>query len=217
MKKLCALFALTLAALAQDINNPQQSAYGSITTAGTGTDCTVAASCVAIAVPVSAGALAVQLSGTFSATLQIEQSVNGATWVGAATLSAPGISNFTLSGSRFLRVRASSYTSGPVTVNLSATAGGAPNVAGALTVSSLPHWRMALAKQRDGQKDAKILCVGDSITEGYGDTTTTTNLYADAYPARLVTLLKNQADSETAARSRTATRQATWSGLPAAA
>lgn len=52
-------------------------------------------------------------------------------------------------------------------------------------------WRLALAKVRDGARDAKILFVGDSITTGYGDTTTSTVPTIGSFPYRASTLFNS--------------------------
>ena len=53
----------------------------------------------------------------------------------------------------------------------------------------LPKWRLALAKVLTGQSDARILCIGDSTTAGYGAGTLTTDYTLYSYPQRLVALL----------------------------
>jgi len=109
-------------ALAQDPNSVTKTAYGSITAASA--NCT-AQSCVWIVAPADTIIAAVQLSGTFTATVQFETSVGGSAWTSAADVSgatsatAAGTWNFNLSGARFLRVRASAYTSGAVRVDIS--------------------------------------------------------------------------------------------------
>lgn len=122
MKRLLLSLALAGVALAATDPTPvTQTASGSISTAGTGTDCSIGAACVEIQAPSSAGTAAVQLSGTFSATLQFETSVAGVTWVAASPSSATsaGVYSISLGGAPYLRVRASSYSSGAVTVAIS--------------------------------------------------------------------------------------------------
>lgn len=110
---------------AQDPKSVSTQASGSIT--ATSASCT-ATSCVWIAAPYTAGSLSLQLSGTFTATLQFEASINGTVWTSINSTSqqsnatAPGLWQFTLSGTQLFRVRASAYTSGTVVVNIGVTA-----------------------------------------------------------------------------------------------
>lgn len=53
----------------------------------------------------------------------------------------------------------------------------------------LPKWRLALGKMRDGQADAKILCIGDSTTQGMGGSTAATVPAYTSYPWRLTSML----------------------------
>lgn len=55
----------------------------------------------------------------------------------------------------------------------------------------LPHWTKALANVRNGLKDAKLLCAGDSTTSGIGSATQSTIPANNSYPARLATLLNS--------------------------
>lgn len=50
--------------------------------------------------------------------------------------------------------------------------------------SQLPKWSLALAKVKAGTGSAKILCVGDSTTLGYGSQGS--NVVANSYPKQLV-------------------------------
>lgn len=65
-------------------------------------------------------------------------------------------------------------------------------VAAASTASQLQQWRKALASVRSGQGRAKIACVGDSNTVGWGAATGTSGLTAarvKSYPAYLSSIL----------------------------
>ncbi len=125
MRKLLAL-AFVAALYAQDINYPSTSASGSITAANAA--CT-ATSCVWIVTLQDNSAVSVQLTGTFTATVQFETSVDGTTWVSTGSATATGISNFSLTAQRFLRVRASAFSSGPVVVAIAASKGGGSGAA----------------------------------------------------------------------------------------
>lgn len=58
-----------------------------------------------------------------------------------------------------------------------------------LNRGNLTAWRAALAAVRAGTRDAKILCVGDSTTHGYGNSTT--SCYPlDSWPSKLVDALQ---------------------------
>lgn len=77
----------------------------------------------------------IQLSGTFSATVQFEQSIdNGATWIaktvfpaaggaGVTSATATGQWKFGCGGETHVRVRCSAYTSGTIVVDTTFTAG----------------------------------------------------------------------------------------------
>jgi hypothetical protein len=130
MKKLFALLALALPLCAQDTLRTDwasTSSSGSITSAAS--NCSTASACAWIVAPsTSQSAVTVQLSGTFTATLQFESSTDGATWAaitsgGSSSATTAGLYYFNLNGAQFLRVRASAYTSGPVAVTLSAGSG----------------------------------------------------------------------------------------------
>jgi len=56
----------------------------------------------------------------------------------------------------------------------------------------LPKWRLALAKVKEGAADAKLLVIGDSITNGWGTTNQLTAVYPASYPARLATILNGK-------------------------
>lgn len=85
------------------------------------------AGCFAVTVN-GAGTVGVQITGTFAATLEFEQSIDAANWVswsvlptGSATevtsATAPGIWTGRVAGLNKVRIRASAYTSGTATVS----------------------------------------------------------------------------------------------------
>jgi len=114
---------LALAAVAQA--QVSQSNSGALTAA---TDDCVTAPCVQIPVTTATGAVAFQLSGTFSATVSFEATVNGTVWVAWAvvppgtagvrvlTAAAPGIWHANVAGYKAVRARVSAFTSGEVDV-----------------------------------------------------------------------------------------------------
>lgn len=60
------------------------------------------------------------------------------------------------------------------------------------SASLLPHWSAMVRKVQAGISDAKLLCVGDSTTSGYGDNNFTTNMFQDSYPNVLTTALNSK-------------------------
>lgn len=109
---LCAAFGGSLFA--------QNSATGNIT--ATSTNCTsVPSSCVwESPLPPNAGTSTVAISGTFTATLLVEESNNGGqTWSTANTLSAAGTTTYSTNGFTDIRVRCSAFTSGSAAVTIS--------------------------------------------------------------------------------------------------
>lgn len=119
---------LTAAAFAQDINSISSTASGSITAANA--DCTIGAACTWISMPLNPATATVQISGTFTATLQFEASTTGTVWSaitstgGASSATAAGTFTFSMAGQRYLRVRASAYTSGTVVVGIASSSYG---------------------------------------------------------------------------------------------
>jgi hypothetical protein len=80
------------------------------------------------------GGIGVQVTGTFSATLSFEMSIDGTNFVSvlatnvnsggiATTTTATGIYKFDVVGALVVRVRASAYTSGTATVTVVGMAG----------------------------------------------------------------------------------------------
>jgi hypothetical protein len=123
MKTIYALLLVCGIAAAQDINTITQSISGTIT--ATNAACT-ATSCVWITPPPSLGNVAITLSGTWTATVQFEASPDGVTYNAITSVqsnssaTANGTNNFQLYGLRVLRVRCSAFTSGSITVAMSA-------------------------------------------------------------------------------------------------
>lgn len=108
-----------------------------------------------------ASAVSVQVSGTFSATITFEGSINGTDWTAlqatnantdsrSTTATAPGIYSVLLNGAVSFRARVSAYTSGAVTVKarmgygqISRSGGGGSGMYGQLTPPRLASltWR----------------------------------------------------------------------------
>lgn len=118
----------------------QVSATGNITAQGT--DCTTTNACVSLTPPTGTSTTLVQLSGTFSGTVQFEVTADGTNWVASlgtvvgstattTTASAPGAWRFTASGSLGFRVRCSTYSSGTVAVKINASNGASGGGSGA--------------------------------------------------------------------------------------
>ena len=122
MRKL-ALFILFLASPAFAQVSPAPSSTGSINASGT--TCATTNACVTLPMYATTGGVSVTVSGTFSATLQPEQSGDGVNWssAGLSTISAAGTTTYTTIGMVGFRIRASAYVSGTAVVTI--TAGGA--------------------------------------------------------------------------------------------
>ncbi len=98
----------------------QNSASGNITASST--NCfSVLGSCVwEQPLPPNAATTTVNISGTFSATLLVEESNNGGqTWATAATLSSAGTTTYSTNSFTDIRVRCSAYVSGTAAVTIS--------------------------------------------------------------------------------------------------
>ena len=119
----CLLVLLTSTAHAQYT----EATTGSITTSSA--DCTTAAACVSLQLRSTDGSLSLKISGTYSATLQFESSVDGTTWAGisgdplpsgsrASSTTSTGTWVFNVAGLGHFRVRASAYTSGTASIAL---------------------------------------------------------------------------------------------------
>lgn len=140
MKRLLLLFLLTASSAFA-----QNSATGNISASST--NCTsVASSCVwEQPLPVNANISTIAITGTFSATLLVEESNNGGlTWATAATLSSAGTTTYNTNGFTDIRVRCSAFTSGSAAVTISTGLNtglqGPPGPAGGgvSSVSSIP-------------------------------------------------------------------------------
>lgn len=58
-----------------------------------------------------------------------------------------------------------------------------------MDASKFMKWNKALAKMRNGEADAKLLCLGDSTTAGIGSSTAATVAAIKGYPRRLAELI----------------------------
>lgn len=147
MKQICLAVSLLLLVAA---GHAQVNATGNITV--NGSTCAVTNACVIIQLPNSLsspnGSLAVGLSGTWSATVQFEKSVDGVVWVAALSTDASPVSSatsniqpqFSSGGYNYFRVRCSAYSSGTVAVTIqtspSSARGGGSGGGGANTALS---------------------------------------------------------------------------------
>ena len=113
---------LTVAGYCQSI------ATGNITASGT--TCATANACIVALINQNTGGAMIQLSGTFTGTVQFESSIDNVTWVaingtplnsttGASSATAAGIWQFNVAGAAYLRARASAYSAGPILVAIS--------------------------------------------------------------------------------------------------
>ena len=90
-------------------------------------------SCIGIQIPTTVTTITVGVLGTFSATLQPEESQDGGyTWTSAgAAITTPGTTVYTVTAFTTFRVRASAYVSGVANVNIQAGPTGGSGSAGA--------------------------------------------------------------------------------------
>ncbi len=97
----------------------QNSATGNITASAA--TCVTSGTCVwENQLPFNASTTTINISGTFSATLLVEESNNGGqTWSTAATISTTGTTTYAVNGFTDIRVRCSAYTSGTAVVAIS--------------------------------------------------------------------------------------------------
>lgn len=129
MKRILFLCLLAAPAFAQIAGQINQNASGTITASSTSCSAT---GCVYIVLPLNAASASIALTGTWSATLQFEVSVDNLSWFSIANSSSAtsttstGLNTFTLSGQQFLRVRCSAYTSGSIAVAMVGTVGTGP-------------------------------------------------------------------------------------------
>lgn len=152
---------------------PQQNGtYGNITAGGS--DCSTASRCVSYHFQSpNYSAVAIQLGGTFTATLQFEGSVdNGTTWTalqswpmptGTGVTSATGTGTWQAGTSALtdVRVRCSSFSSGPIAVVITATLGSG------FAVPDLTSGGVPLTNTTPGALDVTVL---PSSTAGSGIT-----------------------------------------------
>jgi hypothetical protein len=119
MKKLLILAFVLLCAVpsfAQQ-KSPSNPVGGNLTASST--NCTVAQSCVWQQLPNNANTAAVTLAGTFSETLLVEKSADGGnTFVLVDTLSAAGVTSYSVAGMTDIRVRTSAFVSGSAAVTI---------------------------------------------------------------------------------------------------
>lgn len=137
IKTLLITLSLLLAPLAYGQDNvfyPQvYTNGGQIVAAVASTGACPPGSCIGITIPTTVTTITVGVLGTFSATLQPEESQNGGyTWTSAGTaITAPGTSVYTVTAFTNFRVRASAYVSGVANVNIQAGPTGGSGSAGA--------------------------------------------------------------------------------------
>jgi hypothetical protein len=131
MKKLLLLLALLGTASAQTIT-------GTITASSGSGVCSPSTACVSLALPTVASAVSVGVTGAFNATLQFEVSADNTTFVSvqgilypagspASSTTSAGIWIFPSTasiGMISLRVRASAFTSGPISVTITSITAG---------------------------------------------------------------------------------------------
>ena len=122
---------LGLAPLAAQIN-VAPGRTGALT--ATNTSCTATA-CVSMPVTSMTGAVAIQISGTFTATVTFEVTVDATNWVAAAvvpigatrtlttTATAAGSWQINVAGLKGVRARCSAFTSGTINVSITASEG----------------------------------------------------------------------------------------------
>jgi hypothetical protein len=85
-------------------------------------NCSVAQACVWMRIPFNAGSISVSVNGTFSETLQVEESNDGGnTFFNVATLSSVGITTYEIAGMSDFRIRCSSFVSGIAFINMQAS------------------------------------------------------------------------------------------------
>lgn len=174
------LFVLSLLLWAAPFQAQNRNLTGSITASST--DCSTAGSCVVLKV-LNAGAVAVQVTGTFTATLQFEGSADYATavtptWLalsgvpyssGASVTSTTGTGGwiFGAAGLTGIRVRASAYTSGTASIEFqagSATPGGASSGGGTVTSNQGGTWNITPLQGSFTDRSGSISVGGTSQT-----------------------------------------------------
>lgn len=175
------LFILSLLLWAAPFQAQNRNLTGSIT--ATSTDCSTAGSCVVLKKLANDGAVALQITGTYTATLQFEGSADYATtstptWLalsgvpyssGASVTSTTGTGGWTFgaTGLTGIRVRASAYTSGTASIELQAgspTPGGASNGGGTVTSNQGGTWNMTPLQASFTDRSGSISVGGTSQT-----------------------------------------------------
>jgi hypothetical protein len=129
-----AIFAAPLAWAQDNVYYPQvYTNGGQITASVTSTGACPPGSCIGITIPNTVTTITVGVLGTFSATLQPEESQNGGyTWTSAgAAITTTGTTVYTVTAFTNFRVRASAYVSGVANVNIQAGPTGGSGSAGA--------------------------------------------------------------------------------------
>ena len=134
MKRLaiCLLFVCLFASLAYAQNTTQT--LGGITAAGS--TCATAGACIVLELPAGVASASVMTTGTFSATATFEASpdpdpshytaITGyplPSGAGASTFTAVGAWQFSPAGMKYLRVRGTSYSSGPIIISILGSTG----------------------------------------------------------------------------------------------
>jgi hypothetical protein len=107
------------------------------------TNCSVAQACVWMRLPFNVGSISVNIIGTFSETLQVEESNDGgSTFVNVASLSSAGLTTYEIAGMSDFRIRCSSFVSGIAFINMQAglAAGAAHASSDAASNSVLPSF-----------------------------------------------------------------------------
>lgn len=138
MRKLLSLILLLVPSLllAQSSGGPTFQWGGNITVANA--SC-VLGSCVRIDLPKTAASLSVTITGTWSATLQLENSAdNGTTWISSSSTTGNGITTLAVSSLTNFRVRASALVSGNAGVYFNASTATLSSSSAPSQVSSLP-------------------------------------------------------------------------------
>lgn len=104
------------------------------------TDCATTNSCVILNMSTNSGVVAIQVNGTFSATLLFETTVNGSTWIaptsGDTSTTTAGIWQISSAGYTGVRVRAFPYTSGVANVTLQASTASTGGISGGTVTTS---------------------------------------------------------------------------------
>ena len=176
MRKL-ALFILLLTSPVFAQVSPAPSSTGSINASGT--TCATTNACVTLPMYATTGGVSVTVSGTFSATLQPEQSGDGVNWSssGLATISAAGTTTYTTTAMIGFRIRASAYVSGTAVITITAgsqssgSSGGGQNALGTAFYAS---------NSCAGQTNC-VQLVDDDATNNCGTSLTTWMTAINAY------------------------------------